>query len=162
MHLVQTKGDARPPCTEHCVAVELSVEELVGAGLYDPAAPDAVERLRLLRVLERRGGTLELMVQADEVGRLPRLSAELLVHGAVERLTAAEVATAAGVSTERFATLWRVAGFREPDTDDRRFTTAQVELVHLIELAAGVFGDEGALQLLRVVGASASRIAEAA
>ena len=140
----------------------LTVEDLVAAGLYDADAPDAEERLNLLRVLESRGGTLEQMVYADRTGRLQRLAAELLVYRDVERLTAAEVAWAAGVEPDRFGELWRAAGFPQPAHDDRRFSSAEVELVRTVELAASLLGDAATMQLLRVVGSSVSRIADAA
>ena len=142
--------------------VTLTVDELTAAGLYDSNAPDADERLSLLRVLESRGGTLEQMVSAERSGRLQRLAAELLVHGDIERLTAAEVASAAGVEPDRFSGLWRAAGFPHPAPDDRRFSTAEVELVRTVELAADLFGDAATMQLVRVVGSSVSRIADAA
>ena len=140
----------------------LTVEDLVAAGLYDADAPDAEERLNLLRVLESRGGTLEQMVYAHRTGRLQRLAAELLVYRDVERLTAAEVAWAAGVEPDRFGELWRAAGFPQPAPDDRRFSSAEVELVRTVELAASLLGDAATMQLLRVVGSSVSRIADAA
>ena len=140
----------------------LSVDELVAAGLYDPAATDATERLNLLRVLEARGGTIEQMAHADRSGRLQRLAAELLVYGGAKRLTADEVSRAAGVGVERVREVWRAAGFPDPADDDRRFSQAEVELVRTVELASGMFGDAATMQLLRVVGSSCSRIADAA
>ena len=140
----------------------LTIDELVAAGLYDPAAADANERLNLLRVLEGRGGTIEQMTHADRGGRLQRLAAELLVYGDVQRLTADEVATAAGVDVERFRQLWRAAGFADPADDDRRFSQDEVELVRTAELAGELFGQTATMQLLRVIGSSVSRIADAA
>ena len=61
-----------------------------------------------------RGGTLEHMVAAQRSGRLQRLAAELLVYGDIERLTAAEVASAVGVELDRFSEVWRAAGFSLP------------------------------------------------
>ena len=140
----------------------LSIDDLIAAELYDPAASDAEERLNLLRVLESRGGTIEQMAQADRSGRLQRLAAELLVYGDVPRLTAAEVSTAAGVEPERFKELWRAAGFPDPADDDRRFSQAEVDLVRTVELAAELFGHAATMQLLRVIGSSVSRVADAA
>ncbi len=140
----------------------LDVDELVAAGLYDPGAPDAVEQLNLLRLLEARGGTIEQMVRANEAGRLSRLAAELLVVSEPDRYTAAEVAARAGVGVDRFIELWRAAGFADPAADDARFTEAEVELVRTFEAAAGLFGEAATIQLLRVVGASVSRVADAA
>jgi adenylate cyclase len=142
--------------------VALTIDELTAAGLYDSDAPDADERLSLLRALESRGGTLEHMVSAQRSGRLQRLAAELLVYGDIERLTAAQVASAAGVEPDRFSEVWRAAGFPHPAPDDLRFSNAEVELVRTVELAADLFGDAATMQLVRVVGSSVSRIADAA
>jgi adenylate cyclase len=142
--------------------VVLSVKELMAAGLYDPQASDAEQRLDLLRVLERRGAGLAEMTRAHGGGRLQRLAAELLVYGDVERLTADEVSTQAGVEVDRFKVLWRAAGFPEPAPDDSRFTQAEVELVRVVERARALFGEPATLQLVRVVGSSVARIAEAA
>ena len=140
----------------------LDVDQLVAAGLYDPGAPDAVEQLNLLRLLEARGGTIEQMVRANEAGRLARLAAELLVVTGPDRYTVAEVAAKAGVGVDRFIELWRAAGFADPAADDVRFTEAEVELVRTFEAAAGLFGEAATMQLLRVVGASVPRVADAA
>jgi adenylate cyclase len=140
----------------------VDVDRLVAAGLYDPGAPDAVEQLDLLRLLEARGGTIEQMVRANEAGRLSRLATELLVVTAPDRYTAAEVAARAGVGVDRFIELWRAAGFADPAPDDVRFTESEVELVRTFEAAAGLFGEAATMQLLRVIGASVSRVADAA
>jgi hypothetical protein len=100
----------------------LDVDQLVAAGFLDPGAPDAVEQLNLLRLLEARGGTIEQIVGANEAGRLSRLAAELLVVTGPDRYTAAEVAARAGVGVDRFIEQWRAAGFADPAPDDARFT----------------------------------------
>jgi class 3 adenylate cyclase len=66
------------------------------------------------------------------------------------------------VGVDRFIELWRAAGFADPAPDDARFTEAEVELVRTFEAAAGQFGEAATMQLLRVVGASVSRVADAA
>jgi class 3 adenylate cyclase len=139
----------------------LDVDRLVAAGLYDPGAPDAGEQLNLLRLIEARGGTIEQMVRVNEAGRLSRLAAELLVVAGQDRYTAAEVAARADVRIDRFIELWRAAGFADPEPDDVRFTDAEVELVRTFDAASGLFGEAATMQLLRVVGASVSRVADA-
>ena len=45
------------------------LEDLVAAGLYDPDAPDAVERLELfVFLLDEIGASIPELVQADEQG----------------------------------------------------------------------------------------------
>ena len=95
------------------------------------------------------------MTHADRGGRLQRLAAELLVYGDVQRLTAAEVAAAAGVELSGSGELWRAAGFPDPADDDRRFSQAEVELVRTVELAGELFGrsrDDAAAARHRFVG----------
>ena len=49
-----------------------------------------------------------------------------------------------------------------PAPDDRRFSDAEVELLRTVELAVELFDDAATMQLLRVIGWSVSRIADAA
>jgi class 3 adenylate cyclase len=141
--------------------VTIDVDELRALGLYDPAAPDAGQRLRHLMLLAARGATVEQMTAADRSGRLARLAAELLVLEGPDRYTAAELAEAAGVDLDRVLLLWQAAGFPEPASEDARFTAAEVEMVRITDAGAALFGEAAALQLLRVVGASMARVADA-
>ncbi len=139
----------------------LRVADLAAAGLYDPAAPDAAERLNLLRIIVARGGTVPEMVAADRVGRLHRLPGELLFLRGRERYTMDQLAKRAGVDASVVRTLWRTAGFAELQSDDARLTDAEVGLVEVIAAAAALFGEPATMQLLRVVGASTARVADA-
>ena len=135
--------------------------DLEAAGLYDPASPDAAERLNLLRIIAARGGTVTEMVAADGVGRLHRLPGELLFLRGRERYTLDQVATRAGVDVSVARALWRTAGFAELPPDDARLTEAEVQLVEVIAAATAFFGAPAAMQLLRVVSASMARVADA-
>jgi len=78
----------------------MTTDELTAAGVYDPSAPDARERLNLLRLIQALGGTLEQIRVAHRDGALERLASELLFLPEPERLTAAEVAERSGVELE--------------------------------------------------------------
>jgi hypothetical protein len=64
-------------------------DELVRAGLYDPAAPDSGERLELLEYLVAEGLTIEEMAEADREGRLTVAAVERMLRGGTEQLTLA-------------------------------------------------------------------------
>lgn len=140
----------------------LTVGDLEAAGVYDPGAPDATERLNALRLVEARGATLSDIVAAHRENRLTRLAAELLfLPRAPTRLTLDEVAQRAGVTAEQARAIWRGSGFPDVAPDDRRFSDAEVRMVQAITAGAALFGEAAAMQLLRVVGSSMARIADA-
>jgi class 3 adenylate cyclase len=138
----------------------VTAQEWAAAGLYDPAAPDARERLNHLRLLDARGATLAEMVAAHRDGRLDRLAAELLFQPGLERLTAAEVAARAGVAEDLVRRLWHVAGFADAGGGGR-FGARDVELVRTFCAASELFGEAAATQLLRVTASAVARIADA-
>ncbi|MFP5327782.1 MAG: hypothetical protein ACLGHT_09910 [Acidimicrobiia bacterium] len=55
--------------------------EVIRAGLYDPAAPGAAQRLELLEHLASEGITIDEMVEADRANRLTISAAERLFRG---------------------------------------------------------------------------------
>ena len=54
------------------MSIPVGTDELRDAGLYDPTAPNAREKLNLLRLISARGGTIEEMRDA----RRPRNSSD--------------------------------------------------------------------------------------
>ena len=137
----------------------MTSDEFAAAGVYDPSAPDARERLNLLRLIQARGGTLEQIIAAHRDGRLEHLARELLFLPEPERLTAAEVAARAGVEVADVHRLWRAAGL--PHTSSAQFTPRDVDLVATFDAATQFFGERPATQLVRVIANAASRIADA-
>jgi len=137
----------------------MTSDEFAAAGVYDPSAPDARERLNLLRLIRARGGSLEQIIGAHGDGDLERLARELLFLPEPERLSAAEVAVRAGVDVEDVYRVWRIAGL--PSTSEAQFTPRDVDLVVTFEVATQFFGEGAATQLLRVIASAASRIADA-
>ena len=75
----------------------MTVADFEAAGLYDPAAPGAADRLALLEWLVSQGATLEQMVDAQRHGSLTGLAGDLVLRPG-ERLThSAAKAMCAGV-----------------------------------------------------------------
>ena len=130
------------------------------AGLYDPSAPDADERLEILRYLVNHGLTIEEIAAADQDNLLPVAAADRLIKGGHERLTLDEVAQRIGESPETVLRLWRADGFPDPG-DAAIFTEDDFAGFPVFGLGAELLGEEMALQLARVIGTSIARIAEA-
>lgn len=88
---------------------------------------------------------------------------EELVLGAERKLDRREVAEAAGVSLERAIRFWRAMGF--PDVSDGvpAFTSTDVDMLRRVTelVASGVVEEDVTLQIARVMGRAASRIATA-
>ncbi|HEY5246122.1 MAG TPA: hypothetical protein VIJ60_10680, partial [Acidimicrobiales bacterium] len=67
-------------------------------GVYDPAAPDAADRLRLLRDLLDQGARPEDLVAATDAGTLGGLALELTLRGETTTRPFAEAVSEAGLS----------------------------------------------------------------
>jgi adenylate cyclase len=130
-------------------------------GLFDPKAPNAADRLALLRWLEERGISLEEMVDAYTRGRLTGLPADRALRPG-ERLDAQELAARAGVPIERIEQLRRVVGLGSVARTARVYTAEDVNMVQGFEMGTSVYGDRTIFQLLRTLGNGFARMAEAA
>jgi len=130
------------------------------AGLYDPDAADAPARLALLSYLASLGISLAEISQADEEGRILSFAAfrQLRSGG---RLTFVEAAAAAGVEIDLARRTWRAAGFPEPRRHERRFGDGDLEIFALVGALRALVGEAQALQIVRTMGESTARIAEA-
>ncbi|MDP9331683.1 MAG: adenylate/guanylate cyclase domain-containing protein [Actinomycetota bacterium] len=136
--------------------------ELEAAGLYDPEAEDAPQHLALLEYLVGLGATIDDLVTAKP-GELPVLASTIALWGDRERLTLDEVAEASRVGPALIARTWRAAGFPEPDPapDVRAFLRRDVEILTLLRGGIEFFGEEVTIQMMRVLGAVAARVADA-
>jgi class 3 adenylate cyclase len=136
--------------------------ELQAAGLYDPDSDGASGRLALFEYLISLGATLDDLLAAEKDG-FPVIASNLALWSDHERLTLDEAARAAGVDHELIARTWRAAGFPEPDPDpdNPMFRPRDVDI--LIGMRAGMefFGEDVTIQLIRVLGAAAARVADA-
>lgn len=139
----------------------MDVEQFIDAGLYDPDAPDAEDRLALLRVNADHGVSIEEMSEAREDGQLSLLAGRRVNLGGDTPLSLRDIATRTGESIELLARIWRAGGFAVPDPDEPMFNEAVLELLELFRTAAGIYGEDVTFQLARVIGSAIARIADA-
>lgn len=76
-------------------------------------------------------------------------------------MTIAEASTRSGLPEDKLREFTRAAGFSMPGPDDRVFSEGLVTLVTTMAAADRLFGEEAVLQLVRVMGASMARLANA-
>ena len=128
----------------------------VDAGLYDPQAPTAADRLALLRHLTEQGFTVDEMVAADGEGRLTALAVERLV-AAGTGMTLAEAASRTGLAPELVERAQRALGL--PPIDGPLYNDQSITA---FSAAAAFFGADAALQFTRVLGSSVAGVLDAA
>ena len=83
---------------------------------------------------------------------------------AERRMTQAEVLAITGMEVEDSARrIWRALGFLDVDEDDPSFTEMDVEALELFKglTSVGAWDLDSSLQMIRVIGSSMARIAEA-
>ena len=137
-------------------------EDLVAAGLYDPDAADATERLALLTYLaDEIGASIPELVQAEEVGGLLSFAAVRSLRPEGERWMLSDVAAQVGIDTDFAAAIWRAAGFVDVRPFERRFSPSDVGVFELVRDLAALVGRDQSLQLVRTTGEAIARIAEA-
>jgi adenylate cyclase len=136
----------------------LNERDFESLGLYDPAAPDAAQRLELLEYLVELGATADdLVAYRDE---LPGLASVVAIRGG-PALTLSEAVERSGLPEEKLHRITRAAGFADPGPEDRIFSEGFVSLAGMLAAAEAVFGEEAVLQLVRVIGSSMARVADA-
>ncbi|MFN8545588.1 MAG: adenylate cyclase regulatory domain-containing protein [Candidatus Binatia bacterium] len=137
-----------------------SISAYQEAGLYDPAAPNAPDRLALLEWFANRGVSVERMARALREGRLVSLAGDLITHEHLT-LTLPEVAARAGMTPERIEAICLAAGLPRIDPRERTFSERDVPGFRSFEEGALLFGEEAIGRFTRVAGSSLARIAEA-
>ena len=141
----------------------MDVDAWSAAGLYDPDAPDAADRCALLVFLAERGATLDDMVEAERAGGLVALAGDLnRRHRRGRRLSALEVAAAAGRSVDLVLAISRAAGLPALDPEQKVYGDADIETIRSFAAGAEMFGQDATLQFTRTMGASLAAIADAA
>lgn len=138
----------------------MDVAPFVAAGLYDPEAPAASDRLALLEYLDGLGATVAQMVEADAEGVLFALSSFLAAFPPVERLTLGQAAERSGRTVQWIRRLLLAEGL--PVDDATLLPASIVEDVAAFEMGMSLFGEEASLAFTRVLGASVARIVDAA
>ena len=132
--------------------------ELIALGLYDPAAPDAPQRLQLLYFLVDLGASADELVQYKD--NLPQLAGTLVIRGGPV-LSVEEVAARAGIPVAEVRRVVRLSGLPDPEPGARVLTEGFVELAGGMHAVAEVFGEDAGYQLLRVLGSAMARVADA-
>jgi adenylate cyclase len=130
-------------------------DQLERLGLYDRYAPDASDRLELIRYVLSRGATLEEMAGATNLGEVA-LDMTLRPRGP---LPLREVATSAGLDWTTTVRLMTAIGLStEPDFP---VTSDEASTVRLLAGASNdLLGEDATLQLARVTGNAMARLAE--
>jgi class 3 adenylate cyclase len=132
--------------------------EFEAAGLYDPGAPDAADRLALLEHLDEAGVTIAQMVAALEGGSLHAALTDMLIRPG-RTMTAEDISQATGLNVDLLHRITLAAGV--PVRDDG-YRESDLDIFRLFGTGSGMFGEELVLQFTRAVGSSMARIADAA
>ena len=146
---------------EGAVPHAATIADYQAAGLYDPAAPNAAERLELLEWLSTRGVTIEQMLRSRRPGgALTGLAGDLMVNpGAHLRLP--ELAARAGLTVDQVEAIRRTAGLAPVDPEEPRFADRDVQSFTAFAVGTRLFGEPATRHFGRVMGTSLARIAEA-
>jgi adenylate cyclase len=125
-------------------------------GLSQPSST-RIERVRNV------AAALELEKIADLLGATQGVMEAMRegVDRSEQRYTLVEAAARAGLSVERFSRLNLASGFANPGPDEAVFTDEDIEGFQLFQKASEFFGEDDALQIVRVIGASMARCADA-
>jgi hypothetical protein len=129
------------------------------AGLYDPDAPDAAERLELLEYLTSVGCSIEELV-ANRDG-LFWVASRRILFGDAPRVSVAQIAELSGVDEALVRRVRLAAGLPDPG-DAPECSQLEVDVMTSFAFGAAVLGEEVTLQFTRVIGAAAAGLAEAA
>jgi adenylate cyclase len=131
-------------------------EALEAAGIAN-----AHERAALIEYLDSLGFTAAEMVEAESRGRLFGLAGDALQRSGQPIYTLREAADQLGVPVEELTHAWHALGLNAPDTDQPVFSQIDVDGLASWAAMKSAVGDEATLTLLRVLGASMARLAEA-
>jgi adenylate cyclase len=140
--------------------VRFPIAELVAAGLYDPAAPNAADRLALIEWLADHGATLEQMARFDRAGSLISVATDL-GRDRGPRLTLEEAAALTGVRVEHIKDIMFAVGL-PLDPNDPILTEDDARGLSSFIAGETLFGRDAVRRFAQVIGASLARIAEAA
>jgi adenylate cyclase len=138
------------------MAEQPSEAELIARGIYDPSAPEAAELLAFIRQAIDRGVSVEAMA---EFGPSFAAAKHMLRPG--EPVDLAEAARRASIDVDLAKRIYRACGLVVPVEGTSTLTDEDVEVLAAFGAGSQIFGEELILQMVRVIGASSARIAEA-
>ena len=122
---------------------------------------DAHERGALIEYLDSLGFTAEEMVEAERRGRLFGLSGDALQWSGRPEYSLRAAAEELGVPVADLTHAWSALGLTATDTDQPVFSRADIDGLAAWVAMSSAVGAEPTLTLLRVLGASMARLAEA-
>jgi adenylate cyclase len=123
-------------------------------------APEPADIERLEAYLRSLGATEDDIIEARASHNHGPLALELVLRAGSEPVGLVEAAARLGATPEDVARFWQALGF--PDPANRRLSARFIDAQTVISQAATEWlGEETALGIARVVGASAARLAEA-
>ena len=134
----------------------LDFEALEAAGIANPR-----ERADLIKYLGELGFTVEEMAEAERRGRLFGLAGDVLAWSGPPTYTLQTASQALGLSAEEVARAWALLGLTVAGPDVPALSQADVDALATWAALKTVVGEDGALGLLRVLGAAMARLAEA-
>jgi class 3 adenylate cyclase len=138
------------------VSDSLDFESLEAAGIADPR-----DRADLIKYLDELGFTVDEMAEAERRGRLFGLAGDVLQWSGPPIYTVRTAAEELGVSAEDVAQAWALLGLTVAGPDVPGLSQADVDALATWLALKTVVGEDGALGLLRVLGAAMARLAEA-
>lgn len=132
------------------------------AGLYDPAAANALERRELLEHFVELGIPLEAILACRDDGSIHAVAADLLIGPGPGALSLHDVARELGADVQAVEQIWRAAGFAPIGLDTPTLGPADVKTFAAFLAGERLLGKDAALEFTRALGASIARIAESA
>ena len=131
------------------------------SGLYDPAAPNAEDRRALLEWLAARGTTLKQMERSASLGSLTSAAGDAQIRPGTP-ITLDALCDRSGLDQGQVRAILEAGGAAVPLGEEQTFVESDVETFQMFAAGVGLFEAEPLLDLVRVMGSSMARVAEAA
>jgi adenylate cyclase len=128
-------------------------------GLFDPDAPDAQGRRVLLDYLLSLGATIDDLVEYRD--ELPVAASMIALRPTGARLTLRELARRTGLDDDTVQHLWRAYGLPHAGADDPVAYEQTIELFDLFKVGIEMLGRDAGMQMARLIGETAARLADA-
>ncbi|SPM32081.1 adenylate/guanylate cyclase domain-containing protein, partial [Mycobacterium terramassiliense] len=138
------------------VSDPLDFDEFEAAGVAN-----ARERADLIKYLDGLGFTVEDMAEAERRGRLFGLAGDVLAWTGRPVYTIQSAAAQLGLPADDVARAWASLGLTVAGPDAPALSQADVDALSTWVGLRAVVGEDGALGMLRVLGAAMARLAEA-
>ncbi len=138
----------------------MDTEALIAAGLYDPGAPDADNRLPLLGYLMEHGATVDEMVEAVAESRLASLESDRRLRAGDS--SAEALAQRTGTPLVEVLDAYRLLGIPLSDPREPALFAKEDRLFEILALARATLPEVMVDEILLSIGAALARVAESA